>query len=661
MKKYLLICVMFLSSCGGGANSPSPIASGSGTTYAITASSNVNGTIRPAAVTNVTSGGSQAFSMTCNTGYTLNSVTVDGSSVAVSSPYTFTNVVATHTITFTCAAVSVPSSIAAEQALWTNMAVRGTPYYFCDCQTGAAGNCVAGSDSNAGTSASAPKQTLASATAMISGFTGDTNHTIAFCKGGSFNSVATYGESINRSGCTAGTDCDDIREYASPAFTSSAAPILNATVFDGTNHQSLLVFSGNYGGVRIFNLALNDTTSGNAQGVLLIYGAHDVTTANNTIQNFYIGVDWAGDNTVSPSIRSKARGNTFINSRTIAIFGGASNSEIDYNYFEGNGANTIYDHAIYVGVDEVGGLNHIDVIGNYIHGQYGSKCLGNVISMHGGIDYFNITDNTVVIDADKTAGGCTGISVSSGGYTNPVWYHHLVVARNTLINTGKNAMDAENDTGAILEDNLIIQNWAYGSSPGVSQWMIGGISLHHGAQRAQDELSTANTVRNNTVWFGPAVLGGAIGIDTGDQGTNNVLANNTVTYTSTSIGQGVGCYSYTLANAAFAFANNNHCYVAASGYWWRVMTDSNGQFIKDGTQMSLSAWQSYAATQGWDSASITSAPNFVNAVPTYGSFNFKPNTGSPLISAGSHANAPTYDLTNVSTFGNPPDIGAYTH
>lgn len=53
------------------------------------------------------------------------------------------------------------------------------------------------------------------------------------------------------------------------------------------------------------------------------------------------------------------------------------------------------------------------------------------------------------------------------------------------------------------------------------------------------------------------------------------------------------------------------------------------------------------------------APNFVNATSAAG-YNLKPNTGSPLIGAGSHANAPTNDLTGA-TFGNPPDIGAYTH
>jgi hypothetical protein len=447
-----------------------------------------------------------------------------------------------------------------------------------------------------------------------------------------------------------------MREYASPVFTSSAAPILNGTV----SGQALIRFMGNYGGVRMMNLALKDLTGNTETGVWTGYNAHDVTVCNNTISDFNIAVNWGGDATVAPSIRMHMRGNTVTNSKNIAFLGGASNSEVDYNYFEGNGKNTIYDHDIYVSGNEPGGLSHIDVVGNYVHGQYGSSCVGNSLSMHGLIDYFNITDNTVVIDADKVRGGCTGISVSPANYT-VIGYDHLVVARNTLINTGATALDVGNAPGAVIEDNLIIQNWAYGNDYGsgvVSQWTLNGISLQLGTQRAQDELNTADVVRNNTVWFGPNVLGGATGINAGDGGTGYIIANNTVTYSGASAAQGFGCYAYLLPNTSFAFVNNNHCYTASSNSYWRVMTDTNGNITNDSTRLSLSAWQSNAATQGWDSVSITSAPNFITPSSTYGSYNFKPNTGSPLTSAGSHANAPTGDLSGTS-FSNPPAIGAY--
>ena len=67
-------------------------------TYTITASSGANGTVTPAGVTTVPSGGSQSYAITPTTGYHVADVLVDGSSVGAVTSYNFTNVVANHTI-----------------------------------------------------------------------------------------------------------------------------------------------------------------------------------------------------------------------------------------------------------------------------------------------------------------------------------------------------------------------------------------------------------------------------------------------------------------------------------------------------------------------------------------------------------------------------------
>jgi hypothetical protein len=66
--------------------------------HTITASAGANGSIDPTGATVVAHAGTQAFAFTPATGYHVASVTVDGSSVSTSSPYTFTNVTADHTI-----------------------------------------------------------------------------------------------------------------------------------------------------------------------------------------------------------------------------------------------------------------------------------------------------------------------------------------------------------------------------------------------------------------------------------------------------------------------------------------------------------------------------------------------------------------------------------
>ena len=71
------------------------------TNYTITASA-INGvSISPNGPVTVASGGSQAFTITPTTGYHIVGISVDGSGVGTSSPYTFTNVTANHTIAAT--------------------------------------------------------------------------------------------------------------------------------------------------------------------------------------------------------------------------------------------------------------------------------------------------------------------------------------------------------------------------------------------------------------------------------------------------------------------------------------------------------------------------------------------------------------------------------
>lgn len=75
-------------------------------TYPIVATSGSNGTVSPAGTTNVSHGGTQVYTMTPSSGYRINTVTVDGSSVGAVSTYTFTPVTSSHTIGATFAAIT---------------------------------------------------------------------------------------------------------------------------------------------------------------------------------------------------------------------------------------------------------------------------------------------------------------------------------------------------------------------------------------------------------------------------------------------------------------------------------------------------------------------------------------------------------------------------
>jgi hypothetical protein len=80
-------------------------------TYTITASAGANGSITPSGAATVSHGGSKTYTIAANAGYVIDQVTVDGMSIGATSSYTFTNVVANHTInaTFKLAECEVPT------------------------------------------------------------------------------------------------------------------------------------------------------------------------------------------------------------------------------------------------------------------------------------------------------------------------------------------------------------------------------------------------------------------------------------------------------------------------------------------------------------------------------------------------------------------------
>lgn len=70
-------------------------------TYTITASASPNGSISPSGSVTVNQGSNKSFTITPDSGYSIDDVLVDGSSVGAVSSYTFTNITQNHTISAT--------------------------------------------------------------------------------------------------------------------------------------------------------------------------------------------------------------------------------------------------------------------------------------------------------------------------------------------------------------------------------------------------------------------------------------------------------------------------------------------------------------------------------------------------------------------------------
>jgi hypothetical protein len=575
-------------------------------------------------------------SNSCST--TPTSKIATGTGIGIAGEFTTTALTENTTFTISCAGdtgtrnqpVTVfvgSTSIIAAAACTPYPPLTGTTYYYCDCGTGADADCInhIGKDTNTGTDIASPRRTIEDAMTRFNSMAA--NETVALCKGGAFDTPSI---SIGASRCSAGSTCNDLRDYSVAGFSSTAKPIIN---FSGSS--ATIDVSGNKGGVRLLNLSLKG--NGTNEGFFYYEGAHDAVMCNLNMDNFTLPVYINTQVGVAAPNNITLTGSTITNSTVIGFLGGANNVEISYNNWEGNGSNNQSNHTLYFASSFE--ISNMTVVGNYIHGQYGPKCSGSSVEGHGEFNGFLFKDNFISIDADKTSPGCWGLSLNNiTGDTNSLYLKNLVVSGNTVINGGNLGIQVNVAPGAIIENNIVIQNWPYGGATGMN---IPG----YAARSANGDLiSTANVIRNNTVWFGPNATGANVGIATNTEGTNHVVSNNAVSSAQTT--GSLNCFKHDLPLASYAFINNNHCYSSSV----------SNKF--EATRGTLAKWQEYATSRGFDSASITGTDPMFIAAGT----NFRP-VGGPLVGHGS--NDPRYmserDITDTLRPVAPaqPAIGAY--
>ncbi len=209
--------------------------------FSIIATAGANGSISPSGTTYVASGGSQTYTITPNTGYSISGVLVDGSSVGPVSSYTFSSVTANHTITasfsvntYTLAAsaspsaggtVSAPSSATYNTA--TNISATANTGYSFNNWTVISGSATFGNSTSASTTV-----TLTANSTIQANFTINT-YTIT--------SSAGANGSINPNGST------QVNYGASQTYTitPNTGYLIATVLVDGTNNTGA-VNSGSY-------------------------------------------------------------------------------------------------------------------------------------------------------------------------------------------------------------------------------------------------------------------------------------------------------------------------------------------------------------------------------------------------------------------------------
>lgn len=489
----------------------------------------------------------------------------------------------------------------------------GTTHYYCDCQTDRQDGCIAGSDINAGTSPSLPRQSLSNAVTTFNSMpAGDT---IAFCKGGSWR--ATGRLNLFNSNCSqaadmkaaANTTTCDIRDYT-PAWGGTNQPRITQTVSD----YLFTFISGAMRGVRILNLNLigggtgpNGTNVGT--NAIVSQGAFtDSLICGNTIDGWVVNFNLLQD--VQPAAsRITLWGNNVTRGSQDCFFGGMQDGgSIDANIFDNCGSVSAGTHAIYLRA--TAGTN-MSVTNNQFLRTGPVACGGSMFVVHDQFDGLNVENNLF----DTGPGGiCYAIGIDSGDYPTAGWYRNLTIRRNRILNLGNEGIHIGNAPNAIVENNVIVGRAGAGATCiNMPAW--------HTRVSPADDPTTASVIRNNTCYFPSGAGPGLIGIYVGSiqEGTGHIISNNIVNFAD---GSGT-CFSTSMSAGSYAFIGNNAC----NGTWSTT----------------------YDAT-----THITTNPQFTNAAS--GDFTLLPT--SPLRSAGNGTYKSTVDFNNNLRPG-IPSIGAY--
>ena len=514
--------------------------------------------------------------------------------------------------------------------LFSISTANATDYYYCDCQAGASNQCVAGDDSNNGTSISSPKQTFANANSTFNSLAaGDS---IQFCRGGSF-SIPGDSQWVNNK-CTAANKCAvtayDLANQTSPQLSR---PILTQ---NSTGHGFSLADGGNSDheeGYSFSNLDLRCTgcVRNSGAGFFFYNDIDDVVIDNVSINGFNIGVSLQKSNPINTGdgkLDNITLNNlSIVNSVRQGIQGGANNLTVSNSYFENNGEGTILDHNIYISRGDNTTLKGNELYRSSL--DTNGKCTGAPIVVHGLIDNLLIENNYVHEDVGKANQSCWGITVDTG-YKGFEIFTNITIRGNKVVNVGNLSIGVTSCDTCIIENNVILMQQSFSST---------AIRAPNKTPDSIDSQQNNVTIRNNSIFTS---IGGT-GIDLGTEGTGHIIVSNAVHYSGSG---NFNCFNFNLPASAYTAVDNNTCFFPNSNTaQWEAGS---------GTSPSpLGAWQ---AQSGFGTNSKNINPEFTD--PTLPLVDLSPKSTSQIIGAGHTTRSSQKDFRGKSR-GNNPDAGAF--
>ncbi len=470
--------------------------------------------------------------------------------------------------------------------------LAATTNYVCDCAAGSDIDCQSGDDAALG-SLGDPWQSYEKARTSFGALSAGDE--VRFCRGGAWDINA--GTRWVNTSCRSVDPCT-VGDYSAPwASGDEVRPILRRiddshgfALEDGGNaeHEEGYVFE---------NLDLRGSGNDVGWGFFLYNDIDDVLIRNLSISRFAIGVHLAGSNACNqndPSCDGKndritLRESTIVDNDRQGWLGASNGTQIVGNHFENNGTTAIFDHNIYVSGSSGGPTTGIRVLNNTLFRSALDSvgvCRGVSLVVHGRHDDLRIEGNEVWEEIGLAGGGCWGIAVDNG-YGSAEGFTHVVIAGNMVRNVGNLAIGVGACADCTIENNVIVHDQPFG---------ITAIAAPDRALGAGDLAQDDITVRNNSIWIGPA--SGGTAISTREMGDGHIVVSNAIQYAGTS--SSFNCLRTDLPASSYTEIDNNICHFPnAAGAEW---SDGYGT-----SPDPLSAWR---IASGFGAGSQMADPGF---------------------------------------------------
>ncbi len=503
-------------------------------------------------------------------------------------------------------------------ALFYTDIANATNYYICDCASGADPNCVVGDDNNNGTSINSPWRSIEKVNSVINSL--QAGDQILFAQGGAWTNASM---SIYNFNATA--DNPIVFDSYTPNWGGTAKPIL--TEFRLATNLLNFVDGGNADhdeGYTVRNLDLRGGSTG--QWAVFAYNDADyIKMENLDISDFSIGIHCAGANPPNPGADYQNQHMSLLNS-TIkncsgqGFLGGADYLLIENCLFQNNGfGQAIFNHNIYITNGD-----HVIIRNNelYQSAVINGMPAGTSLVVHGRLDDLLIEGNYVHEDPGMATGYTWGIAVDPGnnsaeGFTN------VVIRGNLLVNMFNKCIGVTSAPGAIIENNVIINEFAAD---------LIAIAAPDRVRGAEDMETTGVIIRNNSIYMRNANIF-TTGILAGDEGSDYEIVSNII-----SLDDGNG-FAMNLADSNYTSVDYNMMELLNNAKW--------------GAGQNLSSWSS---SRGFDLHSFTGDPLFTS--PGFPNYNLIPLSTSPVVDAGHPTLSAPTDYTGAPRNA-PADIGAF--